>query len=356
MAIRLRFGKTLAAFCFAWPTAALAWDCPAPSGADKEAGYWTPIGTFDEQKDATDFSGIDCISERECVLVSDEKRTLFPVVLDRGANTMTIVEGEKLKRRDALNDEKRELDLEAVAAVEGDYVVVGSHALRRKSDFAAQDPYQPTRFAIYRLPDDEPQTALDAALPQHPALDDFYRRALTYNGLNVEGLGYRNGELFVGFRAPVWTGEVLSQSENFDQAYILQIDAKVAGGQDAGPGTLHAVTLSNGEGIRAIDEVQDGLLLLTGPAAPDPTEPINIDRGTGLGGVYAIPTNQPYRVMRWAPGEGTAIELAVLDPRAEEKPEGLVVLEETADAVKVLVIHDTGLCGSPRQIVIPMAH
>jgi hypothetical protein len=332
----------------------LAATCPQPDEAARQAGQWTAIGTFDRDKDMVDFSGIDCVSDTDCLMVSDETRDVFGVALDRQARTMTISRRGDLERRPSFNGDKRELDLEAVAAVEGDYVVVGSHGLRRKPDFAAEDSYQPSRFAIYRVSDRKPVTTLNSVFLQHPVLDEYARRPLGLNGINIEGLAYRDGQLFVGFRAPIWTRQDLAAATSFDQAFVLQIGAGITSGADVGAGTLHAVTLANGEGIRAMEEVGDGFLLLTGPASPDAKDPILIDRTTGAEMVYAAPADVPHRIVKWKPGDSATTELAALKTIEGDKAEGLVVLSEAPDMLRLLVIHDTGPCGRPTEVDIKL--
>jgi hypothetical protein len=157
-------------------------------------------------------------------------------------------------------------------------------------------------------------------------------------GVDVEGLAAKGGRLFFGFRGPVVEG----------RAPVLGVQA--AGLFDtAGPDArVTFLDLGEGRGIRDLQSVSSGFLVLAGPG-DDPT-----DSAVGYvlafwdGESKASPVARPRVLARLDLRE---VRLGTCDK--EIKPEGVAVLDETPSEYLILVLSD-GMCdGGPTTIRIP---
>jgi len=149
---------------------------------------------------------------------------------------------------------------------------------------------------------------------------------LQEGGANIEGLAARNGNLYIGFRAPSPGGK----------AFIVRLAERALFGQ-AGP-ELQTLRIDLGQdesgrdlGIRDIATVDDGFLILAGPSLPEG------DDAVGSGKIFHWREGDPRpRLLR---------ELTVKDKGA--KPEVLLPIGETAAGYRALVMCDGVKGGSP---------
>lgn len=244
----------------------------------------------------------------------------------------------------AVNSTGEEADLEGLAS-EGEFVyAVASHSSKRKKlkDDAtqAQNAVRLNRIeaatpeknvlARFRLNPEGTYselaiTSLRARLDADPILAPFAGIPCKENGIDIEGLAVRDGRLYVGFRGPVLNNNL--------------VPVLVCGFEPTALGELRFVDLE-GRGIRDLERVEDGFLILAGPVG-------DIDAGYRLywwNGLDGVPGTD---------GSGELRPLGTLPIPADGKAEGLALERETADAYIVLVICDGLKDGGPRRFRVP---
>jgi len=244
--------------------------------------------------------------------------------------------------------DKREMDIEALAAMEDVVYVLGSHS-RNRSRIREKHKYkrnrktfrsdaikkEKSRSHIYRLaitsegtlrPDGKSRQNLREVIDRDPVLGIFAQIPGKENGVDIEGLAADGPLLYAGFRGPVLRGgHVPVMRFAFDDP--------------AGTYSLLYVNL-DGRGVRSLARVSDGFLILAGP----------LNNGPGS-----------FRLYHWdgkdmIPGDGRADQkvgktrlLRELAVPASGKPEGLVVMAET-DAQYDLILVLDGIAGAaPRR-------
>lgn len=289
----------------------------SPSGWTMETtGSWRVAGKIKSKKDV---SAIDLFSGSKGLLASDEGSSVQSVKLDPAALTLTIGASWSLL------ESKSEADFEGMAAAPAEhcYYVTGSHAISRKKQVM-----ESSRYHIFRVQANpatgEPSGISDTAslrpiLEAQPELKPFLDEPAMANGIDIEGLAWRDGRLFVGFRAPCHGGTAL----------ILEVGAKAVfdGGE---PDTkLHALPVSRGTGIRSLTAVQEGFLFLGGDSGQD--------QATTLPGLYF-----------WKSG-ALPQKLGSLPAG---KPEALTVLSENETEIHLLIISDGLPNGNPTGVVV----
>ena len=278
----------------------------APVSADQP---WQVDPDFTSKKARKDISGAACGPDR-CFAVNDETHYIQEFKLTKHR----VKPGDRLD----LLDEKEEIDAEAIAFSDGVFFITGSHGLSRK-----KAKFHPAPFTVFRLEGDEIQssTRLREAIRRTESLGEFAEKPLNRNGANIEGLAAQGDRLFFGFRGP---------SVKHD-AFILETPATALFSDDPLDPTLHLVALGDRIGIRDMAAVEDGILLLTGP-------------------VNTLPRR--YTVVFWQPETDTLTTLGKVPPADQGKPEGLLVLRETAESYRMLVFHDGAKNGAPIQLVL----
>ena len=227
-----------------------------------------------------------------------------------------------------------EIDMEGVcyAANERAFYVTGSHGVgKKKGDF------QLARYGVYRIPFDAEKGGVQAdAITQSsllPWLDgsaefkDHIRRPLQRNGFNIEGIAHADGRLFFGVRGPALAGH----------GWIIEVEAAslfTAEGSDA-KATAHRIPLGVDRGIREIVKIEGGFLLLTGNAGAEPSKKFRESTARKPDAAFGLV------FVPWAGTGPLGQPVDVADVSAPDgKAEGLLVLEETARTVQVLVLHD----------------
>ncbi len=296
----------------------------AAGGVEFVARY-TFRGTVLEDQD---LSGIACISPTRCLIGADESGAVQVAVLSRPGRTLNLL------RSVSLLGSGEEIDIEGIAAGDNCYYITGSHGVAKKSG-----ERQAARYTICRLrvdpstgtPTDDPVSvaSLASILESDQALGPYFARPLQQKGVNVEGLAFREGRLFVGLRNPNLDGF----------AFVLEVgaDEVFAGASQTGY-VLHKLQLGEGLGIREIVAAKQGFLLIAGNAGSEPSD--------------AYPQAQDYQedrgylICRWS-GQGSEVQKIGAIPDPPGKAEAMTILDESATATTVLILFDGPRNGAP---------
>ena len=234
-------------------------------------------------------------------------------------------------------EDGKEMDIEGLA-VEGDTVfVVGSHSAVRsrvkddksnkknRNTFRDKKIEQPeTRDWLYRLVLDAQGQELEKykislrdLIDDDAVLKTFSAIPSKENGIDIEGIAVRDGWLYLGFRGPMFRA-------NYVPIMRLRFDD---------PEETYELSYVNlaGLGVRSIASVSDGFLIVAGPV------------GDGPGA---------YQLFHWdgkdmVPGAdldpaevGRVNLLGEIEPPGDGKAEGVVILEESAQAYDLIVVFD----------------
>lgn len=285
------------------------------------AQNYTFKGTVLEDKD---LSGLACISPEQCLVGADEGHQVQLVRFSRQDKTLTALQSVSLMH------DGDELDIEAIAA-EGDfYYVLGSHGVAKKTG-----EHQANRFSIFRLKVDRTTGApgrveiatLSGVLQADPMLSRYFGKPLQKQGLNIEGLAIRDGQLFVGLRNPNLGG----------YAYVLEIAGDdVFSGKKTPKYTLHKLGLGKGLGIREIVAGRSCFLIVAGNAGSGPSDvfPASVD----------YDKKQGYWMYAW---DGAGVSRIGRIPNAPGKAEAMTILSETDTDATVLILFDGPKEGRP---------
>ncbi|WP_188312017.1 DUF3616 domain-containing protein [Salinarimonas soli] len=263
-----------------------------------------------------------------------------------------------------LISEDGELDAEG-AALDGDvFYVIGSHSAKRGNCKSNADSRHVIRFRrdpatgrgareisgqlagyaftgnLWSLMAKQPELAAYVGerkcLGTEPPDDEPQLRG--QRGANIEAVAALAGRLFFGFRGPAMGS----------RAPVLAVDA--AGLFDGGPTNEKVTMLHVGprRGIRDMQIVKDGLLVLAGPDDDKSSAGAGWIISLWDGSTTAEGTGQPRELAR------LNLDGLVRDKCDKEiKPEALTVLEETASHYLVVVLSD-GMCdGGPLLYWVP---
>jgi hypothetical protein len=294
-----------------------------------------------------DLSGLAFVSDRFGLLGADEARQVQVVELSRPAKTLRILETISLPsarprtegplRVRAARQAGAETDIEAIAADGDCYYIVGSHGAAK-----ASGQHQENRYRIFRLQVD-PETgkprgpaarALKSAtladvLRSDPVLGAHFAQSLQRRGVNIEGLAARDGRLYIGFRSPNLQGD----------AFVMEIRADDVFGSVSKPAyTLHRLRLGPGLGIRELVATQSSFLLIASNAGsePSPEYPESQD----------YEKNREFFLFQWD-GKNPAVQNIGALPKTSGQAEAMTILQETKDALTVLVLFDGPSGGQP---------
>jgi len=326
----------------------------------KLLGERREIGSPDSKK-SEDVSGIACSSEtgfpRTCLVVDDESQGAQVVILTDGE----LIAGDFIGLiDDSHGGEPLELDAEAVAFADGAFYVMGSHGrprhpngLEEERNIArakagrhvfrirfADGTIDPSTGELSGPPEIRDSTKLTDLLRADAAIAPFVDAALAQNGLTVEGVAARDGNLYVGLRGPVLGTDSIMVSAPLDALF---------GDQDAVVETIRLAlepdTRGNVRGVRDIVPFEEGFLVLVGPVN-DPADDAIAD------GDYAI-----YSFVPGAAGTQAAVrkvhDLASFGSKV--KPEALMPLDRTDGKLRLLLLFDGPDEGEPRPITIDLS-
>ena len=239
----------------------------------------------------------------------------------------------RLKKQLPLAKQDQETDIEAITYGDGHLYVIGSHSWRRKRlkpelsvaknrERLQQVDQQESRSRLYRVAFD-PSTGklggnqridLSKRLRKDPLLGLFWGIPGKENGIDIEGIAFRDGLLYLGFRGPVLRDNLVPvMLLNFNQPKRYQ---------------LRFVCL-DGQGIRDMVALDQGFLILSAP----------VNDATG-----------PFCLWWWdgndqIPGKDRAASatqlLGAVSTPGGAKAEGLALLQQDQMQAMILVIYET---------------
>lgn len=337
----------------------------------KVVGTFTAPNTIKkpEKKKARGISGMACLgpaadASRECFVINDEERfgevaTLTKDGFAINPNAPRTIEFVK-KNEDGKNvlgkarvpkcekDKFDELDGEGVA-IAGDLVyVVSSHSCSGGGE------YKPSSYLLVRFKANSASSFKGAS---QPAVERSWRLAdalLGSNigivkdgyggpkgeGTNIEGIAVIGNRLFAGLRTPLGPGS--------GEAFIVSalVENLFAGdGEPLKDGKVDtfSVKLGKNAGIRDLAALRSGgLLILSGPAGEEPDVPYQLwllkepKQDAELKPLAMVTTSTPGKDGKLAKAETVTVE------------------EETAAALKVLVLYDNIDEGEPTRYEIKL--
>jgi hypothetical protein len=337
----------------------------------KPLGEYTAPNSKDDGK-PRGISGMACLGQpadasRECFVINDEERfgevaTLTKEGLTPGGKEKTIefvTKGEngdgvlgkaqdpKCRDKDGKIDKGKfnELDGEGVAIADGLVYVASSHSC------SGGGKYKPSSYLLVRF---KPNSATGFKGDSPVTVERSWRLADVLlgsditkvkeaygkkkeEGTNIEGIAVIGNRLYAGLRTPIGPNQAFIVSARVDKLFASG-DKGIEGGE------IKSITLGGlgtNAGIRDLAALRSGgLLILSGPAHDE--------------------TEVPYKLWLLEKPEQGAVPkpLATVTTSTiggDGKPgkaETVTVLEETADALKLLVMYDNINEGEPTQYEI----
>ena len=284
-------------------------------------------------ENSLDLSGIATATATQCLVGSDESFYIQPGVID--AAKRRIESRRPIALDVTASPKKAEVDIEGVAYCprEKSYFVAGSHGVGKK-----KGEFEPDRHSVYQVPVDPGtglvrkdgirRTSLLPWLEKTPLLAAHVRKPLQQNGLNIEGLTVSGDRLFFGLRAPNKDGRGL----------VMEVDPAVLFQERAEPLKVHEIAIEEGRGIRDIVSINGGFILVTGNASAEPSKKIPQSEAKG--------PDKRFEILFWD-GAGSATARIGTLPENGGKGEGLLVLEDAASHIDLLVIFDGLPGGAP---------
>ena len=195
-----------------------------------------------------DISAISCINNSLCLIASDETSQL----------QLVKIQGDNLvvRKNISLGKFKKENDIEGLTNDGKSFYAVGSHGLSRK-----KGKYQKSRYQIFKISIDSSddiislqKSNLETILMKTKQLRPYFKKSLEKNGVNIEGLAYSNGKLFLGFRGPIIRGN----------AQILSFDSKDFWDKAESEIEVFSVDLGNERGIRSLEIKDESFYIVAG--------------------------------------------------------------------------------------------
>ncbi len=310
-----------------------------------QAGFAFDLAKKKALKTRQSVSGIACSlnaqQQQVCLLAFDEGVHARWATLKDAA---MVAEPAPL----VLRDDTGELDAEG-AATDGRYFyVTGSHSAKRKT--GESNPH--SRHVIRFQRDPATGRALRSAdgglagyadtgrlwtvMQAQPALKAFAKENAALGeeaGVNIEGVAVRDGRLYFGLRS---------------MGAVLAVDAEALFTPAAAvQATVTPLVLGTGRGIRDMQAVDKGFLLLTGPNDAEAHQGVGWTVAWWDGQASTTPVT---------PKVLASLDLGKVklgDCDKETKPEALTVLKETPGSYEVLVLSD-GMCeGGPLAFTVP---
>lgn len=247
-------------------------------------------------------------------------------------------------------DNNGELDIEALALEGSTCYVLGSHSSKRKKvglthDKSLKRSYlknrdalevggvqdEPERDRLYRLTFSKGSISKKETLNLHPwlakspVLSPFLNLPSKENGVDFEGMALKAGLLYLGCRGPVLR-------EGFVPVVVMSYER---------PEEMKTVFLNlQGRGVRELVAVDDGFLVLAGPMG-DSDLSYRLYHWDGNDCV-------PGKREKGGPAQGRCLLLGTVPAPPGGKPEGMVVLDSSPAAFRLLVIYDSAKVGGPQ--------
>lgn len=287
-------------------------------------------------ENSLDLSGIAAASRTQVLVGSDEMFHVQPGAVDFAKQRIESRRPIALPLRS--HGGKQEIDIEGVAFSPADqaYYSVGSHGLGKK-----KGDDQPDRHSVHRIPVDSATGRVDkdgihraSLLPwlqRTPEIAPYLKRPLQQNGFNIEGLAWSGGKLYFGLRAPNVDGRAL----------VLELAPERLFGGTPGPLRVHSFPVGKGRGIRELAAVRDGFVVLTGNASAEPSKKFPVSAAPG--------PDTRFELFFWDGRGGHASRIGRL-PANGGKAEALLVLDDAAGHIDLLVLFDGLLGGEPTAV------
>ncbi|WP_078120654.1 DUF3616 domain-containing protein [Thiosocius teredinicola] len=238
-----------------------------------------------------------------------------------------------LQHKLSLAKDDQETDIEALTYGDGKLYVMGSHSHRRKRlkpelsvnknlERLQMIDEEPLRNRLYKISFDPKKGKLGVSdhidltkrLRKDPILKRFVGIPSKENGIDIEGLAFADGHLYLGFRGPVLR-------DNYVPVMLLDYEHPKRY-------ELRFVQLA-GQGIRDLVALKKGLLILSGPVNDAPG---------------------PFVLWWWdgsdqIPGKDREVVAAqIIGPVSTPggaKAEGLGLLRQSDNDAEILVIYET---------------
>ncbi|EEE47325.1 DUF3616 domain-containing protein [Roseibium alexandrii] len=297
---------------------------------------WSVKPEFDGKKKLRkSISGAACapVAPPVCVVALDEKQRTQFFTLD--GNRIIPGKSMRLLPKELNGAKTGEIDAEGAAYGDGFFYIVGSHGLSRK-----KAEFNSSSFFLFRFPVDgetgvpefkfskktvapviERTDELRAILKGAPdPIGHYAEKPLGEGdgGVNIEGLAYRDGRLYIGLRGPSVDGRAFLRSVNVDALFSnSKPDLDVI-----------ELALGSGAGVRDLAAVSDGLIVLSGPVQSK--------------GDYAL-----HHLRFPSLTLSTLADLKM--PDRDHKAETVLVLSENRDSFDLLVMYDGAVDGGPRE-------
>ncbi len=157
---------------------------------------------------STELSDLACHTKEICAVVADEGNQI--TFLKKNSNHFQVLGSV------VLDQEYSNLDLESLAAYKEGYYTAGSHSVSKGKK------YNEGYFGIYQIKYNEElskvevkKATLKSIYENDSYLKEYFKKNIQDNGVNIEALAYKDGELVVGHRTPNVNGKT----------YVLKIDA-----------------------------------------------------------------------------------------------------------------------------------
>lgn len=293
------------------------------SSADVKAEHWLAEGKIIGKKDkkAEDVSGLSCSKTagfpRTCLLIDDNIQAAQIVTLEDGK----LLAGAMVPLiSNTFEGKALELDGEGVAYADGAFYVIGSHGHPRAKDHELDPVNDAARIAAHIAAASQiakvtvaangtatvETTGLSLAkvIQDQPDLKDFAGKRLDENGLTIEGIAIKDGQLFAGFRGPLLPG---------GHAAVLAVSLEgLATGGDL-KSKVFKLPLGEGTGIRDLARDGNRILVLAGPG-PDIAGAYTIFSWDGAGDAVT-----PIISLTGIPDAGDNRKAEVIVPLADKK-------------------------------------
>lgn len=315
----------------------------------------TVEGLPDTSKNRVELSGIASYGNT-VYIISNEliDGEVIAQIFDRQSDQkMRFRKDVKLLNPEA-NDCKSEVDLEglAVDSESAELVAIGSHSRSRKKykpedrevgenleklrEYKKYDDVRcPPRHRLYlsEIENDGDLKLSERARKLRPAMEkeEVLSRFLTVpgkeNGVDIEGLAYKNGKLFAGFRGPVIR-------HNLVPIFEFAFD----GPEDEADTQFIEL---GGRGVRGLTAIDDGFFVLGGPVGDGDTS-FQLYHWNGksvIGG-----TDKPVG--------GKVTKLCEVPRFGVAKPEGITARKLTTGEYELLIVYDATRSFIVRRMVV----
>lgn len=325
-----------------------------------------PVKVTGKVLDPLNVSGAASVKDGEFIIACDELRKGVQaghLDLDKAEIHFDPVE---VPLRD---DGKKELDLESVAVDREHlrYFTCGSCSVKRKSGEPAPD--RQWLFQIKAeaktgklLPEKVTKVSLKDAMKADAFLAEHMDKSAADLGIDIEGMAFKDGRLWFGLRSPNVNGWGFVVAASADDLMAKK------------PVVFQRFELPLGEdlGIRDIAAIKDGFLIITGPtgahegdntdSSPKPEEE-TVEKAVPAETIAkavpaketvakaapaakaAGPAKEAFALYYWAGDTSKPLHIGGLASKG--KPEGLLVVSESAEKLGVMVFSDDAENGAP---------